>query len=73
MTKKMNLHPQYVLNENGEKVSVILPIDEYNALIEDVQNDDLSYLNDEIEKGFDSPLSEKSHKEIFSELRLKYA
>lgn len=69
----MNLHPQYVLNENGEKVSVILPINEYNALVEDTQNDDLSYLNDEIDKGFDSPLSKKSHKEIFAELRMKYA
>ena len=73
MTKQMNLHPQYVLNEYGEKVSVILPIDEYNALVEDVNTDDLLYLNDEIDKGFDSSLSKKSHKEIFSELRLKYA
>ena len=34
---------------------------------------DLSYLNSKIEDGLDSPLSSKSHKEIFKELKSKYA
>jgi len=35
--------------------------------------DDLSYLNDEIEIGMKSGVSDKSHDEIFAELKAKYA
>ena len=35
-------------------------------------NDDLSYLNSQIEDGLNSPISSKSHKEIFKELKSKY-
>lgn len=35
--------------------------------------DDLSYLNSQIEDGLNSPISSKSHKEIFKELKSKYA
>ena len=35
-------------------------------------DEDLSYLEDEIQKGFDSGRSGKTHHEIFSELRKKY-
>lgn len=73
MTMQMNLHPQYITNEEGEKVSVILPIDEYNKLINEQFNDDLSHLNGEVEQGFNSKLSTKTHKEIFKELKQKYA
>jgi len=34
--------------------------------------DDLSYLNSQIEDGLNSPVSSKSHKEIFKELKSKY-
>ena len=34
MTMPMNLHPQYITDDNGTKVSVILPIKEF----EDIQN-----------------------------------
>ena len=34
MTMSMNLHPQYVTNDNGERISVILPIEEFNTLLE---------------------------------------
>lgn len=34
---------------------------------------DLSYLNSKIEDGLNSPLSSKSHKEIFQELKSKHA
>ena len=46
----INLHPQYITNDDGKRVSVILSIEEFNELIEN-QVDDLSYLSDEIEKG----------------------
>lgn len=36
-------------------------------------NDDLSYLNSQIEDGLNSSISSKSHKEIFKELKSKYA
>lgn len=70
---QMDLHPQYITNEDGEKVSVILPIEEYKELIEQYKNNDLSHLSNEVEKGFNSKLSTKTHKEIFQNLRQKYA
>jgi hypothetical protein len=36
-------------------------------------DEDLSYLEDEIQKGFDSGICHKSHDEIFDELIKKYA
>ena len=35
-------------------------------------NEDLSYLEDEIQKGLDSGKSGKKHREVFSQLREKY-
>lgn len=35
-------------------------------------NDDLSHLEKEVEKGLNSELSNKSHKEIFQDLKSKY-
>lgn len=35
-------------------------------------NDDLSHLHKEVEKGINSKLSPKSHKEIFQNLKSKY-
>ena len=37
-----------------------------------VSNDDLSYLENEIEKGFNSKLSHKTYEEIFQEIKAKY-
>jgi hypothetical protein len=36
------LHPQYITDEGGKRVSVVLPMDEYTALLEDL--DDLATL-----------------------------
>lgn len=33
-----NLHPEYITNEKGEKQSVILPISDYQELIEDIED-----------------------------------
>lgn len=32
------LHEKYIIDNNGEKSAVILPIDEYNELIEDMHD-----------------------------------
>lgn len=72
MTMQMELHPQYVTNEDGEKVSVILPIEEFQELVEQYQNKDLSHLGNEIDKGFESKVLDQTHKEVFKELRQKY-
>lgn len=32
------IHPQYVTDENGKRVSVLLPLDEYEALLEDLED-----------------------------------
>lgn len=33
-----NLHPQYVTDENGNRVSVLLPLVEFEALLEDMRD-----------------------------------
>jgi len=70
MTIQMNLHPQYITDDKGTKISVILPIEEFNNLI---KHDDLSHLTSQVVDGLNSPIIEQSHKEIFKELKTKYA
>ncbi len=36
MTTGSNLHPQYVTDSDGRKTAVILPIEEYDELLEDL-------------------------------------
>jgi PHD/YefM family antitoxin component YafN of YafNO toxin-antitoxin module len=31
-----NRHPKYIVDETGKRVSVVLPVDEYEALMEDM-------------------------------------
>jgi hypothetical protein len=33
-----NLHPQYVTDENGNRVSVLIRLDEFETLLEDFQD-----------------------------------
>ncbi len=73
MTMPMNLHPQYIIDDSGNRVSVVLPIEEYNTLLSKFNSHDLSHLVKEVQKGIDSPVLEQSHKEIFKELKQKYA
>jgi len=55
------LHVQYISNEKGEKISVILPIEEFVELLEDLEdNADISGRKNE--KIF-------SHDEVISELK----
>lgn len=34
------LHPQYIINEEGEKTSVVLPLDEFQQLIADLESEE---------------------------------
>ncbi|MCF6284790.1 MAG: hypothetical protein L3K26_06345 [Candidatus Hydrogenedentes bacterium] len=36
MVSIANLHPQYITDENGERTSVVLPLPEFLALVEDI-------------------------------------
>jgi len=38
MTMPMNLHPQYITNDNGEKMSVVLSMQEYENILEDFED-----------------------------------
>jgi hypothetical protein len=73
MTIPMNIHPKYIIDDNGKKVSVVLDIEEFNTLIDQSNSQDLSHLNSLIKDGFNSPISTKTHQEIFKELKSKYA
>ena len=43
-----NFHPQYITDEKGKKVSVILPIKEYNTILEDLEELEDIHLYDEV-------------------------
>lgn len=34
------LHPQYIINEEGEKTAVVLPLDEFQQLIADLESEE---------------------------------
>ncbi|MEA1893129.1 MAG: hypothetical protein U9N33_10535 [Campylobacterota bacterium] len=38
MTMSMNLHPQYITNDNGEKMSVVLSMQEFENILEDFED-----------------------------------
>lgn len=38
MTIPMNLHPQYITNDNGEKMSVVLSMKEFENILEDFED-----------------------------------
>lgn len=38
MIKLIDLHPEYITDEKGEKKSVILPISEFEELIKDIED-----------------------------------
>jgi len=40
MTMPMNFNPQYITDKDGNKISVILPIEEFNSIIDDTEDID---------------------------------
>jgi len=61
MAKLSDLHPQYITDEKGERKSVILPLSEFEELIEDVQ--DLARVAERREE------PTISHEELIAELK----
>ena len=58
-----NFHPQYITDEKGDKKSVILPISEFQELMEDIE--DLAT----VAERRDEPTI--SHEKLLAELKLK--
>lgn len=56
-----NLHPQYVTDESGERISVILPIAEFEELLEDLEDSAI------LAERRDEPTA--SHTEVVAELK----
>jgi len=50
-----------------------LPSNEVEIVEEKTISDDWSHLECEVDKGMNSPMSSKTHEEIFEELKRKYA
>ncbi|MCX7014752.1 MAG: hypothetical protein NTW86_19760 [Candidatus Sumerlaeota bacterium] len=48
MTIATKLHPQYVTDAEGRQTAVIIPIEEFNELLEDL--DDLAALAERVEE-----------------------
>jgi PHD/YefM family antitoxin component YafN of YafNO toxin-antitoxin module len=61
MSTAKKMHTQYITNEQGERVSVVIPVDEYEALLEDIE--DLAILAER--RGEES----SSHAEVIERLK----
>jgi hypothetical protein len=61
MSTAKTMHAQYITNEHGERVSVVIPIDEYEALLEDVE--DLAVIAERREE------ESSSHTEVIERLK----
>jgi hypothetical protein len=61
MTMATKLHPEYVTDSKGRQTGVILPIEEYNALLEDL--DDLATVAARVAE------STIAHDQVVKELR----
>jgi len=55
------IHPQYITNMDGEKVSVVLPIKEFESLLEDLE--DLATLAERKNE------ATTSHQDLITELK----
>lgn len=51
----LNIHPQYITDYSGEKISVVIPIHEFNNLIEELEDLEDVRLYDEAKKEDDGP------------------
>ena len=61
MIKLEQLHPQFIVDEKGEKKSVILSISDFQELIDDLE--DLTLINERKEESI------TSHKDFINELK----
>ena len=61
MIKLQDLHLEYITDEKGEKRSILLPISEFEALLEDLE--DLAVVAERRDEAF------TSHNDLVAELR----
>jgi len=71
MTMSMNLHPEYVTNDNGERISVILPIEEFNTLVEQTNSDfqeNKLYFQESLSNIENGTTTTLSHKDVWESI-----
>ena len=71
MRMSMNLHPEYITNDNGERVSVILPIEEFNTLLEQTDSsfqENKLYFKESLENIENGTTTTLSHKEVWESI-----
>jgi len=61
MTMPMNVHPQYITDDNGKKVSVIISMQEFENIVEDIE--DLAVIADRKDE------EKTSHADFLEELK----
>jgi len=61
MTMPVNLHPQYITDDSGDKVSVIIGMEEFENMLEDIE--DLTAIADRKDE------ETTSHDDFLNELR----
>jgi PHD/YefM family antitoxin component YafN of YafNO toxin-antitoxin module len=61
MTMPINLHPQYITDDNGDKVSVVIDIQEFESMLDDIE--DLTTIADRKDE------ETTSHDDFLKELR----
>ncbi|MBT5935590.1 hypothetical protein [Sulfurimonas sp.] len=61
MTMPVNLHPQYITDDNGDKVSVVIGMQEFESMLEDIE--DLTAIADRKDE------DTTSHSDFLKELR----
>lgn len=61
MTMPLNLHPRYITDDNGEKISVVIDMQEFENMLEDIK--DLKAIADRKDE------STTSHEKFLTELR----
>ena len=61
MTMPINLHPQYITDGNGNKVSVVIDMQEFESMLDDIE--DLTAIADRKDE------ETTSHDDFLNELR----
>ncbi len=61
MTMPINLHPQYITDDTGEKVSVVIDMQEFENMLEDIE--DLTAIADRKDE------ETTSHEDFLQELK----
>ena len=64
MTMPINLHPQYITDDNGEKVSVVISLKEFENMLEDIE--DIAAIADRKDE------DTTSHNDFLNELKDAY-